>query len=75
MDFLFSFIIKINFNGTFNHDNSPLFMNGIDMWERYNMYKQCQLIIELALSNYNHYFLFSSSFLFALLYLSILSIP
>ena len=75
MDFPFSLIIKIKFNGTFNHDNSPLFMNGIDIWERYNMYKQCQLIIELALSNHNHYSLSSSSFLFALLYLSILSIP
>ena len=63
MDFPFSLIIKIKFNGTFNHDNSPLFMNGIDIWERYNMYKQCQLIIELALSNHNYYSLSSSSFL------------
>jgi len=28
MDFPFSLIIKMNFNGIFNHDNPPLFMNG-----------------------------------------------
>jgi len=47
----------------------------MDVWEEYNMYKQCQLIIKFTLSNHNYYSLSFSTFLFALLYLSILSIP
>ena len=41
----------------------------------FNIYKQCQLIIKFTLSNHNHYFLLSPALLFALLYLSALSIP
>jgi len=41
----------------------------MDVWEEYNMYKQCQLIIEFTLSNHSHYFLPFPTLLFALLYL------
>jgi len=47
----------------------------MDVSEEYNMYKQCQLIIEFTLSNYTHYFPPSPTFLFALLYLSTFYIP
>ena len=52
-----------------------LLFSWMNVWEGYNMYKQCQLIIEFILSNYNHYSPPSPSLLFALLYLSALSIP
>jgi len=47
----------------------------MDVWEEHNIYKQCQLIIEFTLLNHSYYSLPSSSLLFALLYLSTLSIP
>jgi len=47
----------------------------MDVWEKYNIYKQCQLIIEFSLSNYSHYSPPSPTLFFALLYLSTLYIP
>jgi len=47
----------------------------MDVWEKYNMYKQYQLIIKFTLLNHSHYSLPFPIFLFALLYPSTLSIP
>jgi len=47
----------------------------MNVWEEHNIYKQYQLIIKFTLSNHSHYFPLSPILLFALLYLSTLSIP
>jgi len=52
-----------------------LLFSWMDVWEGYNMYKQCQLIIEFTLSNHNHYSPPFPTLLFALLYLSTFFIP
>ena len=74
--FLLSFLILASFNRIFNHHNPPLFIiQSKWMYERNNnMYKQYQLIIEFTLSNHSHYFPSFPTLLFALLYLSTLSI-
>ena len=67
----------MNLDRIFNYYNLPLFIiqPKKDMWEEYNMYKQCQLIIELAFLTHNHCPPLFSIPLFALLYLSTFSIP
>ena len=76
--FFFFSLILANFNIIFNHHNPPFCITIQPKWmceRNKNMYKQCQLIIELAFSTHNHCSPPSSPLLFALLYLSTLSIP